>query len=441
MPMVARWKTWLTKDPDFRRWYENNSRSSDYTGREYARTLYRLLKRLDHTSSSIIELAKKDNRTIKNLMLDFITEQAKGNGKEKPKAPSYLDNYIKVINSWLVYNDLAPIKNIKIGNKNLRPTLETERVPEKRELKQIFNYARTRGRVSIALIAFSGLRPQVMGNRTGTDGLKLKDLPELRIEDDQVVFDEMSIRLDVRHELSKNKSKYSTFLGPEGCDYLKAYLEMRLADGEVFTPESAVITYKAGYIQTGYDQDRDSPHITTKTLTKEIREAFRPKYKWRPYVLRSYFSTQLLVAENHGKISHPYRQYFMGHKGNIEAVYSTNKSILPDHVIADMRQSYNKCLEYLETSTQHTNEDRIREEFRNQLLLVAGYTSEEIESMDMNLDDEDFQKTIRSKLVGSMVNNGHPQKIVSINDLEEFMNKGWEYVAKISDDKVIIKLS
>ena len=131
----------------------------------------------------------------------------------------------------------------------------------------------------------------------------------------------------------------------------------------------------------------------------------------------------------------------MGHKGNIEAVYSTNKSILPDHVIADMRQSYNKCLEYLETSTQHTNEDRIREDFRNQLLLVAGYTSEEIDSMDMNLDDEGFQKTIRSKLVGSMVNNGHPQKIVSFNDLEEFMNKGWEYVAKISDDKVIIKLS
>ncbi len=39
-----------------------------------------------------------------------------------------------------------------------------------------------------------------------------------------------------------------------------------------------------------------------------------------------------------------------------------------------------------------------------------------------------------------MVNNGHPQKIVFIYDLEEFMNKGWEYVATISDDKVIIKL-
>ena len=42
-------------------------------------------------------------------------------------------------------------------------------------------------------------------------------------------------------------------------------------------------------------------------------------------MLRAYFDTQLMVAENHGKISHAYRQFFMGHSDDIEARYTTNK--------------------------------------------------------------------------------------------------------------------
>ena len=115
-------------------------------------------------------------------------------------------------------------------------------------------------------------------------------------------------------------------------------------------PESAIISVKQGYEETGYrESDRDDQHITTKTLTKEIRDAMRPKYNWRPYVLRSYFDTQLLVAENNGKIAHAYRQFFMGHRGDIEARYTTNKGRLPDSVIEDMRTAYQKSLEYLET--------------------------------------------------------------------------------------------
>jgi hypothetical protein len=72
-------------------------------------------------------------------------------------------------------------------------------------------------------------------------------------------------------------------------------------------------------------RNRGSMFITTQNITREIREAMRPRFMWRPYVFRAYFDTQLLLAENHGKISHAYRQFFMGHKGDIEARYATNK--------------------------------------------------------------------------------------------------------------------
>ena len=110
----------------------------------------------------------------------------------------------------------------------------------------------------------------------------------------------------------------------------------------------------------------------------------RPKYSWRPYVLRAYFDTQLLVAENNGKIAHAYRQFFMGHKGDMEARYTTNKGRLPDSVIEDMRGAYEKCLDYLEIRKSEVSEDKLRNALRRQLLLVAGFDGEEI-------DDNDFE--------------------------------------------------
>jgi len=378
-----------------------------------------------------------DRRSFENTLLDFVTQQ-----EQEGKAPTYIENYLKTVNSWLRYNDHKPITKIKLGNRNRRPTIEDERIPNKDELKQILNYADERGRTSISLIAFSGLRPETLGNSRGTDGLQIRDLPELEINETEVSFTSTPTMVVVRHELSKAKHKYHTFLGPEGCEYLKAYLEKRIADGEKLQPNTAVITYKSGYAETGYrgESSRENMHLTTKTITKEIRDSMRPKYDWRPYVLRSYFDTQLLVAENNGKMTHAYRQFFMGHKGDIEAVYTTNKGRLPETLIEDMRESYQRSLEYLETRRSHTDEDRLREDFRRQLLLVAGFSGEEMEGLDLSMGDEEFQETVRRKLLGSMVNNGNSQRVVKIEDVDEFLSKGWNFVAKLSEDKAIIKL-
>ncbi|MFN4337241.1 MAG: hypothetical protein ACK4FV_06665 [Candidatus Nitrosocaldus sp.] len=71
-------------------------------------------------------------------------------------------------------------------------------------------------------------------------------------------------------------------------------------------------------------------------------------YSWRPYVLRVYCDTNFIIAESKGLISHPYLQFIMGHKGDIEARYSTNKGILPPDIVEDMRESYARSLRYLE---------------------------------------------------------------------------------------------
>ena len=44
----------------------------------------------------------------------------------------------------------------------------------------------------------------------------------------------------------------------------------------------------------------------------------------------------------------------------------------------------------LETKRSQTDEDRLREEFRWQLLLVAGFSGEEMDGLDLSMGDEEF---------------------------------------------------
>lgn len=75
-------------------------------------------------------------------------------------------------------------------------------------------------------------------------------------------------------------------------------------------------------------------------MTRDIKEAIlKAGFSWRPYVLRAYFDTNMIIAESKGKVSHPYLQFFMGHKGDMEARYSTNKGWLPPDMVEGMREA------------------------------------------------------------------------------------------------------
>ena len=438
MPRKARWKGLLEEYPGFRRWHDNLSRGSRITADENTRVLYRFMDMHDMTPTSLVEQAKKDTRGFEDFLFDFVTRLEK-----EGKTPSYIKSYLKTVKSWLKFNSITLVRMINVGNTGRTPTIEDERIPVKDELRQILSYAKPRGKVSICLMAFSGLRPQVLADYTGEDGLKIGDLPELSVEANEVNFEKIPTMIVIRPELSKAKHRYLSFLGSEGCQYLKSYLEKRVSEGEELSSGTAIIAYKGGYSDTGFQGDsaRSNNHITTKTLTKEIRDAMRPKYTWRPYVLRAYFDTQLLIAENNGKVAHAYRQFFMGHKGDIEARYTTNKGRLPQDFIEDMRSAYQKSLEYLETRKADVGEDKLRESMRRQLLLVAGFSEDEIEGLDSNMSDEEFQESVRKKLFGTVMNNGNPQKVIEMDEIADYLNQGWSFVATIGNEKAIVKLN
>lgn len=277
------------------------------------------------------------------------------------KAPGYIIGIVKSVKSWLRQNDVQITRKIKVSGPTSTPTLENEQVSSKEELSRIFRLSSPRVRVAEALIDFADLRIGVLGKHDGSDGLTLRDLPELSVENGGVEFTRIPTMVVVRPGLSKARHRYFTFLSGEGCTYLKEYLDARIRQGETLGPDSPVI---------GHERSSASRRFPlTKKISHLIRTAMRKAgvYK-RPYVLRCYAETQLIIAESQGKISHPYLQFIAGHKGDIDAKYSTNKGRLPPEMIEDMRQAYTRCEPFLSTVAQPTEQDLIVKEAKLEAL-------------------------------------------------------------------------
>jgi hypothetical protein len=449
-------------DEDVRRWYENMSRGSPISAEVNLRRLSLFCEKHTMSPKALVEMARTDRKKAGNLVLDLVTRM-----EDEKKSPGYISGMVKAVRSWLRHNDADLKMRIKITNPNATPSIENERVPTQEELKTILVYAGERAKVSIVLIAMAGLRPETIGNESGTDGLRLKDMPEMGL-DDHVRFDRVPTRIVVRASLSKARHKYFTFLPKEGCEYVIAYLEKRIAKGEKLTPDSPIITVASGYERMGKsERNKDSKFITTRNVTREIREAIRPRFSWRPYVLRAYFDSQMLLAENNGNVIPAYRTFFMGHKGDMEARYTTHKGALPDHLTEDMRKSFEKCDEYLSTvQTKAVDLEKVKIESLLAFAKVQGFPEETINSVreavmkekDITSDTvADLLKKASADLRSSFYvrkpndetekqashigNNGKPfqSKIVGEKEITGYVEEGWEILKELRSGKFLIK--
>jgi hypothetical protein len=167
----------------------------------------------------------------------------------------------------------------------------------------------------MSLIAKAGLRPQVLGNYDGKDGLSMKDLPDIVIQQGVARCLRNPPRIIVRKTLSKARHQYFTFLTMSGTKKLLAYLNERLANDEALTAESAVIAPDSAH-RYGRGNNGGKRFLPTLQVSKIIRDTLRPRFQWRPYILRAYFDTQLLIAESRGKIAHDFRVFFIGAQRN-----------------------------------------------------------------------------------------------------------------------------
>jgi len=443
-----RYKALLEKDVNLKRWYQNNTKGSVIVADVYLRRLGSFCARNKTTPGDYARLPK---RKMEDMAFDYVQEmEAKTNPKSGMKyAPSYVESNLKAVLSWARWNRKGFDMHIKIADSTRRPTLENERVPTNDELKTVLYSDRTplRTRASIAIMAFAGCRPEVQGNYLGLDGLRLKDIRDLDVTDGKARFNKVPALIIVRAELSKSRHWYPTFMLEEGCEVLKQYLERRLAEGERLTPESCLIASSANAkakltnLKVIFDA---SPFLRTTKLGFEIRKAMRASgLPWRPYVFRSYFDTGLLLGESKGMLSHAYQQCWMGHKGNIESVYTLRKGELPPELLEDMRSAYGKVSEILGTrNKQTTSKDEMLATFNRQILAMSEYSEEEINKLgDLSkLTPSDLRELQKQKSMQSLGLNGNHQKVVPLAEVRNWIGQGWEYAAQLPNGEAVVKL-
>jgi site-specific recombinase XerD len=442
----------LLKDKNVSRWHKNVARGALSTADVALRGLGRFCMEF-HTSPE--ELLKKSDDDIYDMLLDYVDKLESGKleyGKPGRKAGSYVESSLKPVKSWLRFNGRDVKRRINISNSRSTPTLKDEKVPTQDELKRILLSSTKQTRVSCALMAFSGVRPEVLGDFLGQDGLRLGDIPDLEISENEVRFTKVPAMVRVKEVVSKNDHRYFTFIGPEGAEYITEYLNERIRTGERLTSDSPMIVPKRG----------EKHFIRTINIGDQIRNSIRAAgFSWRPYVLRDYFDTQLMMAESKRLILRDYRQFFMGHMGDIEHTYTVNKYKLPDDLIEDMRSSYEKSLKYVETWHAGPDEDDMARRFKKQILLLDGFTEDEIESEGLlELEDDKLRDRRREKLFGSKTpmddasnaakmdkinilrsKDGPRQRVVSVYALEAYINEGFVSNGNVlPGEKVLVEL-
>ena len=440
----------LLENERVRRWYENLKARSNLTSDIYLRNLGLWLEWTGFNSDNIIEMARDHLEVFKGKILDRVR-----NMEKEGKQGSYIAVSLRPLLSYLKFYDVVVRLNINIKNENRNMTVEQETIPSNEEMDSILQRANLRQRAIIGLIAFSGIRPGAIGNYTGDDGLRIGDIIDLKVNKDSVKFEKMPALIVIRAELSKSNKRYYSFISPQSARYLREYLSQRIQAGEKLGSKSPVICPDPNMSRL----EKPNVFMLSTTVEREIKKAIvKAGFQWRPYVFRHRFGVSLDASEGKGLISHSWRMHIMGHTGDIETTYSTDKP-LPEAVIDEMREAFKKCLKNIETEVRGISEDD-KESLEKTLTgtvlqKIFGYSKEESEKL-MELSDKDLQKELQKKLGNAMDSESvrrkamqdareigkrkNKQVMIPITFVDEYFNQGFEFVSAIGSDRAIMRL-
>ena len=179
-------------------------------------------------------------------------------------------------------------------------------------------------------MAHSGLRPATIAGYSGDRGLTLGDLPDLELSPEPK-FKELPFAIRVPGGLSKTRASYISFGTRQLAIVLLSSLLERREGGEKLSPASPLIAHTPPGSLRGAARrealDGTNRFMRTSSLTKELGEALHAAMPegvtWRPYVLRSYCSTRLLLSQ----MNRDLRESLLGHDTGISGMYSGTQAI------------------------------------------------------------------------------------------------------------------
>ena len=131
----------------------------------------------------------------------------------------------------------------------------------------------------------------------------------------------------------------------------------------------------------------------------------------------------------------------MGHKGDIEAVYTLNKGAFNSDLLEKMRQSFQKSSDrYLGTAVAPPSEDQIFATLNLRFLLQAGMPIEEAKKYNLaRMSQEEMSKLIeewrRKKQKAALQMSLDPSEKKKLKHLQA---DGWKVTRELRDGTLIL---
>ncbi len=402
----------ILQDPNTKDWI-------DTIGSESARINYikHLAEYLLHRKSTISELVtnfkKDENEEIKNV-------QSFTNQMLKRLASGTVANYCSEIKCRMQYDGIPFTRSIKIPNRTYHPTVENEVVPTKDQVISFLRNGKHGTQVIVSLIAFLGVRFKVIAD------LRIKDFPEMRITDTEVIFEKIPTRVKVRKELSKNGKGYQTFLIEAGCMILKNSLEVRMKKGEKLDSESLLVPTEC---------ENTTVRQRAKAISRRLNTVFdKVDYASRPYSLKNFFATALL---NSG-LEQNWQSFFLGHTGPMQNTYSVNRQ-QPTEQIEKMRKLFKEKIEP-HLIPQDSNVDAsVRREFKKYAKEAFGVEiSDDADTNETISEIAEIYKAGKDDVSRREI-SPFKQKSVSESEIDQYLADDWEITHVLPSGRIIIK--
>ena len=432
--------------PEVKTWHEGRALSSRLSADNDLRKLGLMLYRMELDPTTLVETAKKDPEKLQAVLIEYASK-LKRNGR----GDAHITKTFVALRNFLRFRKVEFDSFPKLKAPGATTTLARERVPTPEELGSVLEKLPLRSRVAALFMAHAGVRPAVLGGYQGRSGLTLGDLTDLDLK--ELRFKEIPFVITVSSDNSKTGTSYTTFGTAQLAQSCVAYLTQRRDGGERLTVKSPVIaralsddlrgaaaasaeTTKTRFMVT---------HAITDGIAKVLHASQPEGVTWRPYVLRSYCSTRLLLAEGQGRIYRDLREAILGHDTGVAGRYHVGKR-WGEELLAEARREYANAAEFLETNAQ--SRVNVATEFRRTLLAVAGLSEEEA-AAHVNDSNEELLAILRERLTGRGAGappqttgngNGHGiQKPVTLEEAEKLLAQGWTYVANFGPNRVILQ--
>jgi integrase len=313
-----------------------------------------------------------------------------------------------------------------------------DKIPTKEELRKILQAPRTDlpTLISMHLIAYAGIRPDDISKLTY--GCVRQDLEK----------DVTPCSIYVPQ--SKTDSVYITFIPEETVRLLKQYLDRRRAEGEDITDASPLLLDHREFRKTG-----EIKGVLRKNISRKITEAVRSSgvkreetfgrkvQRLRPYSLRKYFRSNLT-----GHAPSEYIEAWLGHTSGLEHVYGGTRDLDPT-TIERMREMYKKCEPFLIATIQPLEQVDVVKEAKIEALktmarsllgidLVEAKVARERE-LGRELDKDEELELFENELKRLREGTHNPQRIVMEEELERYLEEGWEFVSVLPSQKILVR--